>query len=121
MKFASVPEMLAATRDCVRPTNGGVTVSNPDKLRGELLDRLAYTAVFGDDDTRAAARWLIWEAGWALGVRSASIYELYQASARGEFTGVTLPAVNFRGLTYDVARALVRAAKAKNNGTFIFE
>ena len=121
MKFASVPEMLAATRDCVRPNNGGVTVTNPDKLRGELLDRLTYTAVFGDDETRAAARWLIWEAGWELGVRSASIYELYQARARGEYTDLTIPAVNFRGLTYDMARALVRAAKAKNNGTFIFE
>ena len=121
MKFSSVPEMLAATRECARPTDDGVSVTNADKLRGEPLDRLTYTAVFGDDDTRAAARWLIWEIGWDLGVYSASIYDLYQAAARGEYSGVTIPAVNFRGLTYDVARALVRAAKAKRNGTFIFE
>jgi fructose/tagatose bisphosphate aldolase len=32
-----------------------------------------------------------------------------------------VPAVNVRGMAYDTARALVRAAKAKNCGAFIFE
>ena len=34
---------------------------------------------------------------------------------------MTVPAVNVRGMAYDIARALVRAARAKNCGAFIFE
>ncbi len=38
-----------------------------------------------------------------------------------EFPGFTVPAINIRGLTYDVARAIFRTAKGKNVGAFIFE
>ena len=121
MKYASVSEMLDAVRGALQLANGGVTVTNPDLLRGELIDRLAHTAVFGDDEAKAAARWLIWNAAWEVGVKSASIDSLYQARARGEYDRITVPAVNVRGMAYDTARALVRAARAKNCGAFIFE
>ena len=121
MKYASVSEMLDAIKGAVQVANGGVTVSNPDLLRTEYIDRLAHTAVFGDADTAAAARWIIWKAAWEVGVKSASIDELYQARARGEYDRITVPAVNVRGMAYDTARALVRAANAKKCGAFIFE
>jgi fructose/tagatose bisphosphate aldolase len=113
--------MLDAIRGAVQIANGGVTVSNPDLLRSDYIDRLIHTAVFGDAETAAAARWIIWKAAWQVGVKSASIDGLYQAAARGEYARVTVPAVNVRGMAYDLARALVRAAKAKNCGAFIFE
>src|SRR5829696_1063678 len=121
MKYASVSEMLDAIRGAVQIANGGVTVSNADLLRSEYIDRLAHTAVFGDAETAAAARWIIWKAAWQVGVKSASIDDLYQARARGEYDRITVPAVNVRGMAYDTAKALVRAAKAKNCGAFIFE
>jgi fructose/tagatose bisphosphate aldolase len=121
MKYASVSEMLDAVRGALQLANGGVTVTNPDLLRNEYIDRLAHTAVFGDDETKAAARWLIWKAGWEVGVKSASIDGLYQARASGAYDRITVPAVNVRGMAYDTARALVRAARAKNCGAFIFE
>jgi fructose-bisphosphate aldolase, class II len=121
MKYASVSEMVNAVRGALTIANGGVTVTNPELLRDEIIDRLVHTAVFGDAETKAAARWIIWKAAWEVGVKSASIDDLYQARARGEYDRVTVPAVNVRGMAYDTARALVRAAKAKNCGAFIFE
>ncbi len=121
MKYASVSEMLDAVRGALQLANGGVTVTNPDLLRDELVDRLAHTAVFGDDESKAAARWLIWNAAWEVGVKNASIDSLNQARSRGEYDRITVPAVNVRGMAYDTARALVRAAQAKNCGAFIFE
>src|SRR4051812_21578430 len=121
MKYASVSEMLAAISGALQLANGGVTVTNPDLLRDELIDRLVHTAVFGDAETAAAARWLIWKAAWEVGVKSASIDSLYRARARGEYDRITVPAVNVRGMAYDTARALVRAARAKSCGAFIFE
>jgi fructose/tagatose bisphosphate aldolase len=121
VKYASVSEMMNGVRGSIQLQNGGLKVTNAELLRSEHIDRLVHTAVFGDDETRAAARWLIWQAAWEVGVKSASIENLYRARARGEYEGKTVPAVNVRGMAYDTARALVRAARAKNCGAFIFE
>ena len=59
MKYASVSEMVNAVRGALTIANGGVTVTNPDLLRDEYIDRLVHTAVFGDAETAAAARWIL--------------------------------------------------------------
>ena len=67
MTFASVQELVQGTRQAIE-LNGGVRVKDPTALRGETIDRLVHTAVFGQGDARDAARWLIWELGWAMGI-----------------------------------------------------
>jgi fructose/tagatose bisphosphate aldolase len=120
MTFASVQELKEGTRQVIE-LDGGVRVKDPAALRGETIDRLVHTAVFGGTDVRDAARWLIWEAGWAVGAQSASIDPLYQARARDEYQGVTVPAINVRAMAYDFARAIISAAKRRNVGAFILE
>ena len=120
MKFASVAALTEATRQAIE-LNGGVKVKDAAALRGELMDQLVHSAVFGDASVKEAARWIIWEAGWALGIQSASIVVFYQARARGEYEGLTVPAINVRAMAYDMARAIVRSARANHVGAFIFE
>ena len=50
-----------------------------------------------------------------------SINDFYLARGKGEFKGFTVPAINLRTLTFDLARAIFRVAKKLNAGTFIFE
>jgi fructose/tagatose bisphosphate aldolase len=57
----------------------------------------------------------------AEGVYPSSIHEFYMARGRGEFGGFTVPAINLRGMTYDLARSAFRVAKKNNSGAFIFE
>jgi fructose/tagatose bisphosphate aldolase len=121
MKYPSVPDLLADSRGCLQLNNGSVTVSDPKRFREAIVDRLAYSAVFGEPEVKDASRWLIWEAAWDLGVKSASIDNLYQARARDEYEGLTVPAINVRGSAYDTARSVVRAVQAKDVGPFIFE
>lgn len=121
MQYASMSDLLADLKTCLQPSNGGLSVTDPRRFREELLDRLTHSAVFGSDDVKEAARWVIWEAAWELGVKSASIDSLYQARSRGAYAGVTVPAINVRGAAYDLARAVVRAAMQKQVGPFIFE
>ena len=64
--------------------DGKVSVSNPGALTGQAMDRLVYAAVFGEQDERDHARWLIWEIGQEVGVRAASIHDLYLARGRGD-------------------------------------
>ena len=55
------------------------------------------------------------------GIYSASIHDFYMARGRGELKGFTVPAINLRTLTYDLARAIFRVAKKHSSGAFIFE
>jgi len=55
------------------------------------------------------------------GIYSSSIHELYVAAGKGEVNGFTVPAMNLRSMTYDLARAIFRTAKKNNSGAFIFE
>ncbi len=50
-----------------------------------------------------------------------SINDLYMARGKGEINGFSVPAINLRTMTYDLARAIFRAAKKINAGAFIFE
>src|SRR6185503_14759588 len=98
-----------------------VTVKNEAALVGERMDVLVRTAVFGAKDDKEYARWLLWELGQAVGVRPASIHDLYMARGRGEVHGFTVPAINVRGLSYDTGRSIFRTAKRMKAGAFILE
>jgi len=88
-----------------------------------FVDDLIYTAVFsGDAATKAEARKQIHLRARRAGAVPTSIYPLYQALGRNEISRLfTVPAFNIRALTYDVARALFRAAMRHDVGPFIFE
>jgi fructose/tagatose bisphosphate aldolase len=101
--------------------DGRVTVPVPDSLRGPAMDSLVRHAVFGDEATREVARWLIWEIGQVAGVMCGSIHDLYVARGRGDCGGFTVPAINIRGMAYDSARAVYRAAVRLGAGAFICE
>jgi fructose-bisphosphate aldolase, class II len=63
----------------------------------------------------------IFEAALEQGAYPASIHEFYMARGRGEFSGFTVPAINLRGMTYDLARRIFRVARKNSSGPFIFE
>jgi fructose/tagatose bisphosphate aldolase len=97
-------------------------IDDEARFRSESAADLAWTAAFtSDDPTAAAARWLVWEASQVLGARSASIHELYMARARGEVSGFTVPAINLRVATFDMARTFYETAARADVGTVIFE
>jgi len=85
------------------------------------IDALVRKAVFGSEDEKAHARWMIWEMGQQAGVRPASIHELYMARGRGETPAFTTPAMNVRILSYDTGRAIFRAARRLDAGAIICE
>ena len=100
---------------------GGIELNDASKLQSEATDKVVWQAVFGTEDERAAARWLLWELGQITGARPASIQGLYEARGRGECGGFTVPAINIRMMAYDTARAVFRAAKAGKAGAILLE
>ena len=63
----------------------------------------------------------IFDRAYAEGVHPSSIHEFYMARGRGEFGGFTVPAINLRSMTYDLARRIFRVASRNNSGAFVFE
>jgi hypothetical protein len=100
---------------------GQLTVKDPAALGGALMDALVRHAVFGADDERAWARWIIWESARAVGTYPASIHGFYMARGRGDVPPVTVPAMNIRGASYDTMRSIFRTAIALDGGAFILE
>jgi fructose/tagatose bisphosphate aldolase len=101
---------------------GNRIVVNEEKKIPEKIDGLIHEAVFGDAESKTAARWIIWETAQALGIRPASIHEFYMAIGRGDVAGrFTVPAINLRMLAFDSARAVFRAARKLDVGALVFE
>jgi fructose/tagatose bisphosphate aldolase len=85
------------------------------------IDEVVRLAVFGSPPEQALARYAIHSAAPQLGAVPSSIWGLYSARGRGEVSGFTAPAVNIRGMAYDMSRALFRAMKATDGAATIFE
>jgi fructose/tagatose bisphosphate aldolase len=78
-------------------------------------------ALTGDQVEKRKLAKGIFNTAAAAGIYPASIYEFYRARGKGEFSGLTVPAVNLRSMTYDLARAVFRVAKRSSSGAFVFE
>jgi fructose/tagatose bisphosphate aldolase len=86
------------------------------------IDTLVELAVFGSgEQMREEHQRIIREMALAQGVFPASIQGLYEAAGKGLYSNITVPAINIRGITYHVARAVFRAAMKDGVGSFIFE
>ncbi len=86
------------------------------------IDTLVELAVFGADPQMREEHYrVIREMARSGGIYPASIQGLYEASGKGLYSGITVPAINIRGITHHVARAVFRAAIQDKVGAFIFE
>jgi len=86
------------------------------------IEKLAISLINSDDMAvkKKLAKKILGIA-YEKGIYPSSIQQLYLARGRGEFSGFTIPAINLRSMTYDLARAIFRVAKRNNSGAFIFE
>ncbi len=85
------------------------------------IGSLVSGAVFGTNGIREESRRRIRELASAQGIYPASIQNLYEVAGRGQYNNMTVPAINIRGVTYHVARAVFLAAMKNAVGPFIFE
>ena len=84
----SAPAISSALlADCVTVAGSQVTVTQPELLATDRMDTVINAAVFGSDEEKEYARWLLWEVGQHVGVRPASIHDLYTARGAGKTGG----------------------------------
>jgi fructose/tagatose bisphosphate aldolase len=99
-----------------------IVIEDTRFFQEKIIDNLVDTIVLGDDPAiKKLCFWIVYQCSRALGVIPSSIKGLYDAMGKGQVSGFTVPAINIRTLTFDLARAIFRAAKKINAGAFIFE
>ena len=122
MLFNHKDEITLLLKNIATPDNGNLKIENADRLRGDVLDQLIQNAVLNPSpEIKGLSRFLIKSAALELGIVSSSIQGLYEARGRGEVKGFTVPALNIRGMPYELCRAIFRTAIKMNSGAFIFE
>jgi fructose/tagatose bisphosphate aldolase len=85
------------------------------------VEKVVTELVMSDDAKKKQLAQKIFDAAHKKRINPSSIHEFYMARGRGEFSGFTVPAINLRTMTYDLARSIFRVAKKHNSGVFIFE
>jgi len=120
MVYKSECELIS--NEGLKEENGKLIIKDPKLFRERGIDNIVDTIILGDDPhIKRICYWVTYEAGLALGVVPSSIQGLYDARGKNEVSGFTVPAMNIRILTFDLSRAIFRAAKKINAGAFIFE
>lgn len=106
----------------IEVTKSKVKFKDLELFRDKITDNLAKTIILSPSlRLKKLCYWLISKAAYKFGLIPASIQPLYEARARKGLTHFTVPAINLRTLTYDLARAAFRSAIRINAGSFIFE
>ena len=122
MFFNHQDEIAKQIKKFATLNNGELKIENSDKLRGDVLDQLVLNAVLNPSaEIKGMSRFFIKSAALEFGIVNSSIQCLYDARGRGEIKGFTVPALNIRGLPYELCRAIFRTAIKTNAGAFIFE
>jgi fructose/tagatose bisphosphate aldolase len=113
-------DVVSKLKGCITMENGNVNIKDASAVRG-LMDEFIYEAVFNSDEQkRNALQRLVIQVAKKMGAIPSSIQTLYEDMGRS-YPGFTVPAINIRGLTYDVARVIFKKAMEKNVGALIFE
>ncbi len=122
MLFNNKEEISQALQGIATQDNGDLVINNADKLRENILDKLVLNAATNPSaEIKGLSRFIIKSAALELGIVNSSIQGLYEARGRGEIKGFTVPALNIRGLPYELCRAIFRTAIKTDAGAFIFE
>ncbi|MDO8281106.1 MAG: class II fructose-bisphosphate aldolase [Thermodesulfovibrionia bacterium] len=112
--------ILEKVKGCVSVSGGKVEIKDAKAVR-DIMDGLIYEAVFtADDAQKKDLLRLVIEIAKKMGAVPSSIQSIYEEMGRS-YPGFTVPAINIRGLTYDVARVIFRKANQMNVGAMIFE
>lgn len=120
--FKKIEDLKNSLQGIVSFEEGKVRIVDEISLRERAIDDLIYTAVFSEDySLKEEAKFLIREIANEYGAIPSSIHDLYTAMGRGETKNFTTPAVNIRGMTYDVARRMFKVAIKNEIGAMIFE
>lgn len=99
-----------------------IKILDEEKFRNKTIDNLVDTLILSNSlRVKKICAWIAYQAALQAGIIPSSIQQLYEARAKENLPSFTVPAINLRTLTYELAKAVFRSAKKINAAAFIFE
>lgn len=121
-EFQNLEAFNQALNTSCKISGNKLTVTNEELFRKETIDQLIWNAVFAsNEEVKAYARWIIWEAAQELGCPASSIHNFYMARAQNAWKDMTTPAINIRTLTYDISRTIFRTLQKLDAANCLME
>jgi len=106
----------------IEEIKGEIVIKDRELFREEIIDNIVDTIILGKDaHLKRLCYWISHTCAKKLGAILSSIQSLYEAMGKEKVKGFTVPAMNIRTLTFNLALAAYRAAMKINAGAFIFE
>ena len=122
MLFSAKEDLVTHLKGSASLSNGHVELVNAEKFQNSALDDLVINAVLNENkEIRGYSRFIIKSIAQQMGIISSSIQGLYETRGQGKNQGYTVPAINIRGLPYEMTQAIFRTAHTLDCGAFIFE
>ncbi|MCM8779077.1 MAG: class II fructose-bisphosphate aldolase [Candidatus Omnitrophica bacterium] len=122
MIYQEKAELYLNLEEAISVTRGKIKIKNAQLIKEKFIDDLVETlCLSSEQEVKDKVFEILWSLAQEAGVFPFSIQKLYEARGRGKVGGFTVPAINLRGLTYDLARAVIRTAMKTDAGAFIFE
>ena len=122
MKFSNKEQILKSLEKNIEIiSEEEVKILNEKKLKESLIDELVFEATFNSDkEVVIFCRNLTKQIAKKQGIILSSIYDFYKkkASDKRKFT---VPAINVRGMAYNTARAIFKAAVKNKVSALILE
>ena len=119
--FGNIEELKSFLKGKCEIQGDSIKIVDEKAFRAAARELAENSSVNADEAVRDACRWVIVEGGQELGIIVASIHDFYMAAGKGEVKGISVPAINIRGFTFDTALAVFESCKNKNNTAVIFE
>ncbi len=91
------------------------------KIPNDQLQKMALDLALALPSEKSEKAACLREITRSAGVFPASIHDFYTANLRQEVPAMAVPAINIRGMTFDIACAAWRAAQKSQAGPIIFE
>lgn len=106
----------------IKIVDSRVEIKDLDFFKERVVENLVDTLIMSHSlHLKKVCYWVVHEAANKFGIIPSSIQSLYKARVKDNLIHFTVPAINLRTLTFDSARAVLRAAKKINAGAYIFE
>ncbi len=111
---------MKALAEFIETRHGEPVVKNQREFINNLDDIVFGAVMEPDKEKKTALLTAIKEIAKREGIIPSSIHDFYVRMGK-DYPGFTVPAMNIRGLTYDVAKTIFRKAQAMDVGAMIFE
>jgi len=122
MIYQNLTELYLNLEECLTVSKGKLKIKDAGLIKDKFIDEMVQNLCLNNDQgLKDKVFEIIWLVSRELGVYPFSIQKFYEVRGRGKLSGFTVPAINLRGLTYDLAGAIFKTALNMNAGAFIFE